>query len=183
MAWPASACAAVLRDYFRAKDGNRPHLLDHVFTDDATLEIGNRSEAISFPALTRGRAAIADVLVRRFNQSYENIYSFYLQRPQAEADTFACAWLVGMSDKTSSAVRVGCGRYAWQFSETAPCRAAHLAIAIEAMAVLPASTLAPVLDWLARLPYPWCPTAAVRLQAPALVELAPVLACLDGLTS
>ena len=43
MAWPASACGAVLRDYFRAKDSNRPHILEYVFTDDAKLEIHNRS--------------------------------------------------------------------------------------------------------------------------------------------
>ena len=28
-------------------------------------------------------AAIADVLARRFNQTYENIYTFYLDRPAA----------------------------------------------------------------------------------------------------
>jgi hypothetical protein len=181
MAWPASACAAVLRDYFRAKDSNRPHLLEFVFTENATLEIRNRSTAITFPATSQGRAAIADVLVRRFNQTYENIYSFYLQRPEAETDRFECAWLAGMSDKESGAVRVGCGRYAWQFTEVSPCRATHLTIAIESMEILPASTLGPVLDWLTRLAYPWCPPAAVRAHSPPLVELAPVLFCLDAI--
>ena len=181
MAWPASALGAVLRDYFRAKDSNRPHILEYVFTEDAALEIHNRSEAITFPAATRGRAAIADLLVRRFNQTYENIYSFYLQRPEAEADRFECAWLVGMSDKESGVVRVGCGRYAWQFTEVSPCRATHLGIAIEAMEVLPPSALGPVLDWLTRLAYPWCPAAALRAHAPPLAELAPVFACLDAM--
>ena len=31
----------VLRDYFHAKDENRPYLLDRVFTSDASLHINN----------------------------------------------------------------------------------------------------------------------------------------------
>lgn len=40
----------LLRDYFHAKDENRPHLLTAVFADDATLRIVNRSAAIESPA-------------------------------------------------------------------------------------------------------------------------------------
>jgi hypothetical protein len=65
----------VLRAYFHAKDEDRPHLLDGVFSIDARLDIRNPSEQISFPAVTVGLAGIADVLVRRFNQAYENVYS------------------------------------------------------------------------------------------------------------
>lgn len=71
----------MLRTYFHAKDENRPFLLADVFSPDAQLEIRNRSDQISFPATTIGLEGIADALVRRFNQAYENIYSFYMDRP------------------------------------------------------------------------------------------------------
>jgi hypothetical protein len=34
--------------------------------------------SITFPAITQGMEDIADVLVRQFGRTYENIYSFYL---------------------------------------------------------------------------------------------------------
>ena len=49
----------VLRGYFHAKDENRPHLLEDVFTSNAELFIRNQSANISFPATTQGRSAIA----------------------------------------------------------------------------------------------------------------------------
>jgi hypothetical protein len=48
--------------YIRAKDGNRPHLLDTTFTDDATLEMVVRTDSISFPPSAAGRTAIAETL-------------------------------------------------------------------------------------------------------------------------
>ena len=97
----------ILRVYFRAKDENRPFLLAGVFSENATLEISNRSDQISFPPVTSGLAQIGDVLVRRFNQAYENIYSFYIDCPASSADTFTCDWLVGMTEKETKNVRVG----------------------------------------------------------------------------
>jgi hypothetical protein len=72
------ASAQILEGYFCAKDGNRPHLIARVFTPDARLEINNASASITFPAVTQGMEDIADVLVRQFGRTYENIYSFYL---------------------------------------------------------------------------------------------------------
>ena len=72
---------AVLRGYFHAKDENRPHLLEDVFASNAELVIHNQSANIAFPAFTQGRSAIAEVLVRSFTLSNENVYSFYLSRP------------------------------------------------------------------------------------------------------
>ena len=63
----------VLRDYFHAKDENRPYLLDRVFTSDASLHIDNSCSSITFPAVTQGRGSIADTLVTQFNKTYENI--------------------------------------------------------------------------------------------------------------
>lgn len=172
---------ALIRTYIRAKDENRPHLMAQAFAADATLEMTVKSAAIAFPARSEGLAAISDVLVRRFGQSYDNVYTFCLAeaRPAADAQRYACDWLVGMTDKATGGVRVGCGSYAWEFSGPGKPRVQALAIVIEAMEVLPSDTAQPVLDgWLARLPYPWCAGALACQQAPALPQLAPVLSYL-----
>ncbi len=171
--------ATLIHTYIRAKDENRPHLMAHAFAQDATLTMRVESQAISFPARTEGLAAIADVLSRRFGQSYDNVYTFCLADtlPAADATQFCCDWLVGMTDKASGGVRVGCGSYVWDFAGTAQDRRVQsLAIAIEAMEVLPPDTAPTLLDdWLARLPYPWATAAQACAQAPALDALAPVL--------
>ena len=154
---------AVLRGYFHAKDENRPHLLEDVFASDAELVIRNRSANIAFPAFTRGRSAIAEVLVRSFARSYENIYSFHLDRPRVDVREFACPWLVGLSERSSGDVRVGCGTYEWAFETHAPHMASRLAITIEAMQVLPLAHSQAVFAWLRALNYPWSsPEAALR---------------------
>ena len=95
----------LLRTYFHAKDENRPHLIQSVFCEEAVLEMNVKADSISFPAVSRGVVAIAQVLVSKFAQSYENVYSFYLQRPPIGVTTFACDWLVGMSEKARRHVR------------------------------------------------------------------------------
>lgn len=167
---------SVLRDYFHAKDENRPHLLEGVFAPEAQLEVRNSTGTISFPAVTEGREAIADILVRQFAQAYENIYSFYMDRPAgATAATFSCDWLVGMSEKEGKNVRIGCGRYDWSFQAGPPFLTNRLVITIAVMEVLPPSQLKPVLAWLRGLDYPWTTAAAVRAAAPVIADLAPVL--------
>jgi hypothetical protein len=144
----AATPESVLRAYFHAKDENRPHRLDEVFTEDAVLHVHNASSAIAFPAVTQGREAIGAVLVSEFNRTYENIYSFYLGRPPATATAFSCAWLVGMTDKSTKAARVGCGTYEWQFAPAPGGLASRLVIRIDAMEVLPPHDGKPVLAWL-----------------------------------
>jgi len=161
----------VLRTYFHAKDENRPFLLADVFSPDAQLEIRNRSDQISFPATTIGLEGIADSLVRRFNQAYENIYSFYLDRPGSSDESFSCDWLVGMTDKESRSVRVGCGRYDWTFGSGPDALATRLIITIEAMMVLDASRTRSVMGWLRQLSYPWTSAAEV-MRTLSLGELA-----------
>ena len=161
----------VLRDYFHAKDENRPHLLSNVFAHDARLEIDNRSAEIQFPSTTRGIEAIADVLVRRFNQTYENVYSFYMSRPGEDDTEFSCDWLVAMSEKESQSTRVGCGRYEWTFQADNPHLATRLVITIDQMLVLPPETAIEVRAWLLRLAYPWTSAAIVKSTPhPSLVE-------------
>ena len=145
---------SVLRNYFHAKDENRPHLLDRVFADDAVLTTESASSAITFPQRTVGREAIAEVLVRAFGRTYENVYSYYLDRPGASR-SFACEWIVGMTDKETHNVRLGCGRYLWDFQDRPPRLARSLAIQISAMCVLPASRARDVRARLDSLAYPW----------------------------
>jgi hypothetical protein len=172
---PVLTPAESIRAYIRAKDGNRPHRLDAAFTEDATLQMIVRTEAISFPAASVGREAIAETLVRRFNQTYENIYTLCIgQPPPVDATAFACDWLVAMSEKQGGAVRVGCGRYDWSFTP-AEHRVRALTITIEAMETLPPDTLQSVMKWVSALPYPWCDREPAMVAPPDLPHLLRVL--------
>ncbi|SFU56729.1 hypothetical protein [Pseudoduganella namucuonensis] len=161
--------------YIKAKDGNRPHLLDAALTEDATLQMIVRTDAISFPASSAGREAIAETLVRRFNQTYENVYTLCMGRPPADdAEAFTCGWLVAMSEKQGGAVRIGRGRYDWSFTR-AEGKVRALAITIEAMEILPSEALEPVMSWVSALPYPWCDQQAAMAAAPDLAPVRDVL--------
>ena len=59
----------VLRNYFHAKDENRPHMLERVFEPGAEVVVVNHASTISFPARTVGRVAIADLLVWDFGRT------------------------------------------------------------------------------------------------------------------
>jgi hypothetical protein len=166
---------AILRGYFCAKDESRPHLLREVFAPDAELIIGNKSSNIEFPAASRGREAIAGILVRDFCAIQENVYSFYLARPSTAISEFTCDWLVGMSERASRQVRVGCGSYRWSFQAQAPFLASRLAITIEVMQVLPAEEFEPVFAWLGTLNYPWASAASVLRRPPNIEALSPVM--------
>ena len=101
----------LIATYIRAKDSNRPHLMSAAFAPDASLEMVVNAGTISFPPHAAGLDAITDVLVSRFGQTFENVYTFCLcSPPYSHPSTFSCAWLVGMSPKEGGAVRVGCGR-------------------------------------------------------------------------
>jgi hypothetical protein len=64
--------------YISAKDGSKPHLMQSVFSENATLNMRVNSDNISFPADTAGVNDITDVLIHKFNQTYENIYTLCL---------------------------------------------------------------------------------------------------------
>ena len=175
---PTQTPAEAITAYIRAKDGNRPHLLNAAFAKDASLHMQVKTNSITFPPACLGRESIAETLVRRFNQSYENVYTFCLGAPPVSAcESFSCDWLVAMSEKQGGALRVGCGRYDWTFSGPL-CQVSALHITIEAMDTLPAATLEPVLAWVASLPYPWCGRASMLASAPDLVELQAALSFL-----
>lgn len=158
--------------YIRAKDQNRPYLMRRAFTEAATLKMFVKTGAISFPPLSKGIDSITEVLVRRFARSYENVLTFCLaDPPRGYAGSFSCNWMVGMSERESGAVRVGCGFYDWQFQTGEAFLARELAITIDFMQILPPSTLGVIMDWLSGLPYPWCPSQTAVAMAPKVEGL------------
>jgi hypothetical protein len=169
--------ARAIANYIEAKDANRPALMGEAFVADATLEMVVRTGAISFPPRTEGLVAITQVLVTGFGETYERVRTFCLaEPPAADALAYTCDWLVGMSERRTGAVRVGCGTYDWSFEKAAPHRVQGLRITIETMLTLPAATLDAVLTgWLSTLPYPWCPPRSAVASAPRLAGLEPVL--------
>jgi hypothetical protein len=165
--------------YILAKDGNRPFLMKRAFADDAELEMVVRTDAISFPGSAKGLSAIEDILIRRFGIDYENVYTFCLSRPsRADRHHFACHWLVGMSARNGGQVRVGCGRYDWHFASDDSCLVEKLVITIDVMKVFPAIELAVTMNWLSRLPYPWCGADEVVRDMPRAGEFAVIEAYL-----
>jgi hypothetical protein len=162
--------------YIQAKDENRPELMTRAFAEDAILEMAVNTDAISFPPFTRGVASITDVLVTGFNEKVENVRTFCLAPPpKPDGTDFSCAWLVGMSEKSTGTVRVGCGRYDWTFQPQTPHLASRLRIAIEIMEILPAQHLAAVMKWLSTLPYPWCNSRSAVRDAPSVEGLEPIV--------
>lgn len=158
--------------YIRAKDENRPYLMERAFAEDATLEVVANSGTIAFPPISIGLESISDVLVRRFAQTYENVHTFCLAAPpRSDAVNFSCDWLVGMSEKDSRKVRVGCGRYDWLFQSQGQRLVERLTVTIHLMESLHPSSLALLTNWLSRLPYPWCTAEAALAGISSIEEL------------
>ena len=158
--------------YIRAKDCNRPYLMEAAFTKDATVEMVVTTAGMSFPPQLKGIEELTQVLVSRFNQTYENIHTFCLSSPPGRArPSYSCDWLVGMSEKDSRAVRVGCGRYDWGFRAPDLVLVERLRITIEHMQSLPSHSCPDVMSWLARLPYPWCNARVAAESMPDIGEL------------
>jgi hypothetical protein len=171
----------LVETYIRAKDENRPYLMERAFADSARLVTVVNSGTITFPPVVNGLQSISDVLVRRFAQTFENIHTFCLAPPpRTAAVDFSCDWLVGMSEKDSRAVRVGCGRYDWSFSQQGPRLVERLKITIDLMQSLAPACLTSVMDWMSRLPYPWCPAQDALRNAPEIEGLQPIRQFLSG---
>jgi hypothetical protein len=176
--------AQAIGTYIQAKDGNRPCLMRQAFVDDTVLEMVVKTDAISFPASASGLDAITDVLIRRFVQDYENVYTFCLAAPpHARVDRFSCRWLVGMSSRSTGEVRVGCGQYDWQFRAASDGLVERLRITIERMHIFAPDHLGAIMSWLDDLPYPWCSAAEAAKNMPALPELARIAAGFEKMKS
>ena len=160
--------ADVVQNYLLAKDGNRPHLLREAFAPDATLEVLVKTDSISFAPVSHGREAIEELLVRRFAQTYENIYTFCLEAPPAaQHQRFACRWLVAMTEKENRSVRARCGSYHWEFAPHSGL-AQRLMITIDTMESFDPIHQPAVLNWVSKLPYPWCSTQRATKDAPSV---------------
>ena len=175
-----STHSETIRTYLRAKDENRPHLMKRIFSEVATLEMVVVKGAISFPPLSKGVDAITQVLVRDFGRTFENVYTFCLADPPKSGDRrFSCSWLVGMSEKETGSVRVGCGHYDWLFQTDDPYLIDSLKITVNLMLTLPPHSLRPVMDWLSNLPYPWCRIEEMTNGMPDLAGLEAVFDCIN----
>jgi hypothetical protein len=170
---------AVVEAYLRGKDGHDPDVAARAFASDARLSVRNATTAVAFPAITEGRDAIVDVLVTHFGRQYANVRTFCLARPPADATVFTCDWLVGMTSRDDASARVGAGSYEWTFRASDGCASA-LAIAIDAMTILPPALAPAILAWMQVLDYPWTSAARISDTAPGIEGLAPVLARLRG---
>ncbi len=162
----------IVRNYIFAKDNNKPYLMKKAFTESANLEMVVKTENISFPSNAIGLDAITDILVRKFNQNYENVYTFCISDSiKEDKDELFCNWLVGMTEKEGGSIRVGCGGYNWHFDNSTTILADRLIITIEQMVVLEASFSAEIIDWVSKLPYPWCASAAMFKDMPNIEPL------------
>jgi hypothetical protein len=154
--------ADLIGTYVAAKDTNRPHLVAQAFSRTATVEMIVKTDAIAFNPEARGAEAIGEMLVRRFAQQYENVYTFCLcSPPPPEAQQLDCGWLVVMSEKETRRVRAGFGRYTWVWRPEVERLVQRLSIIIERMDDFDAALCEAAFSWARRLPYPWCPTAEV----------------------
>jgi hypothetical protein len=161
--------------YFLAKDGNRPFLIRRAFAEDAKLRMVVNTDAVVFPELAKGLAAIEDILGRRFANDFENVYTFCHDRPSAaHRRHFPGRWLVGMSANGNGPIRIGCGRYDWYFGRDGRCLVEQLVIAINEMQILPAAELEGAMGWLTGLPYPWCTPEEALGAMPSIQALAAI---------
>ena len=169
------ALERAVHSYICAKDNNRPHLIDHAFDTNAVLEMVLETGNIDFPRYTEGREAIAELLVRRFGQTHENVYTFCIgQRPSAASLTYNCKWMVAMSDKTSGEVKVGCGLYEWNFNLHTGL-AKRLQITIAHMEILPAGSLPEVMNWVSSVQHPWCAAQVLASKGPNVDGIEPIV--------
>ena len=87
--------------------------------------------------------------------------------PKGNAGKYTCPWLVGMSEKASGSVRIGCGYYDWSFESREPFLVDGLAITIKMMKVLVRQTPPPPGGWLPLSPSLAAFAARPRPPAPA----------------
>jgi hypothetical protein len=173
-----SNAAELIERYVFGKDCNRPHLLKEVFTQDASLTMDVRTPDIVFPSHAKGLEPVSEIVCRRLNQRFENIYTFcFAPRPVNAGHHFSCGWLVVMSEKDGGNVRAGGGHYDWHLTSDQQ-RVASLAITVSAMDTMTPEMLTPVMAWTTRQGYPWCDRTKAKEDAKAIPALYNVLSTL-----
>jgi hypothetical protein len=168
-----------IETYIHAKDGNRPHLIPSAFTSDAELVMLVKTEEISFPDVVKGADGISTILVSQFAQRYENIYTLCMGTPPDDGAAFRCNWLVCMTEKASGTARVGFGGYEWLCGDGSG-MISKLQITIEEMKNLPRESSTVILEWVRKLPYPWCPSELPVQSAPNIPAVQKIARRLAG---
>ena len=164
---------SLINHYINAKDNNKPYLMQCAFLESAVLEMNVNTQAIHFPPETEGRKNITQLLVRDFNQQYENVFTFCIEDSIVIKDNIlSCQWLVGMTDKQSGEIKVGCGLYDWAFKE----KVERFTITLDYMDILSSQHTLAVFNWLCSLSYPWVSKNTVLTTTPAIKMLDPVKA-------
>jgi hypothetical protein len=174
---PGQCLATVVR-YARAKDHNKPQLMSRVFTDAASTQINVLDGDVSFPARTTGLSALRDLLVRQFSEQYEDVST----RCCMDSATYSpgvlhCTWLVCLRERSSGTLRIGAGRYQWQFQDVTAKTGCddwlvdHLQIDIDHMQPVDTCRVSGLLDALETLSYPWVSLPVMRLLAGRHTEL------------
>jgi hypothetical protein len=146
------------------------------FDGEAEVDMVLHTDGISFPSRMQGLDAITNALVRDFGRTYENIYTFYLDKPDHSLarNAFSCDWMVVMSEKATGRVRAGCGRYDWEFYHRHRWLVRRLRITIADMQTLPADKLPALLGWIHGVGYPWTNKELVLAHMPDEPDLAPL---------
>ncbi len=165
----------IVSKYIYAKDNNKPHMMKDIFTKNAILNMELETKNISFPSESMGLDSITNVLVKEFNKSYENVYSFcFLDSIKGDNEKLVCKWLVIMSSKENDTLRIGYGTYKWSFDKDKNFLIKQLVISIEEMVILEEKFIYEMMNWIGSIPYPWCNTKNVLQNMPSLELLKPI---------
>jgi len=171
---------SIISQYIQAKDANKPFLMQKAFVDSALLEMKVNTEAITFPTKTTGVDGITQILVRGFSEQYENVYTVCLADSVTEQKTIlSCQWLVGMAERKTGNIKVGCGVYDWSFENREKPKVESLMITIACMDIIDRQHSDVVFDWLSALPYPWVERTVLLSDMPVIDKLIPIKNYLD----
>ena len=155
-----------ISSYVRAKDNNKPHLMSGVFEESANLTMEVKTDKIAFPSETNGLSSITRVLIKDFNQKYNNIYTFCMTNTAfSDREKTFCKWVVVMTENES--IRIGFGDYKWIFNNDL---VSQLTITIEKMIVLEKNHGKEIFSWTDKQSYPWCDSSDFLKEAPASVS-------------
>ena len=154
----------IIERYIFSKDSNKPCLMELLFSENATLLMKVKSDAVDFPSLTSGSDNIAGVLARQFGAKYDNVYTFCDPVPEMEyPSSHHCNWWVFMTNKKTGSILGGQGLYDWRFSPITG-QADSLNITIDNMDILPEVRCRDLYPVLVKEPYPWNSNFALALE-------------------
>ena len=173
----------LLEAYLRAKDLNQPSVILECYTPDALLTYSIATDTISFPARVSGAQAIAQTLVRDFREKFDCCKTYYVcDSIAADARSIEyLPWLVIMRQISDRALRLGRGRYRWDFQrDDSGMRVCAMHIHIERMDIIEDRDGAKLSALQQALPYPWLRPAILRESIERIMEQRPGFEFLEG---